>query len=344
MNAERIAAVAFGVVFIGLLIFIAWRSPDPSGFQIFVYRAVLSVAAAGIGAFLPGFLTVNVPPYVKAGGAMALFAIVFFVNPPDLISPAPFFEAMRRGDGAVASQQYSFARQFYDQASRLAPKSWTPYYGLGRAEFYDRKYALSLRDFQTAYDLEGHEDGSTVYALATVADALQQPLLAKKYLLQASKILAPNDALWPEVIFDIGLTNLELWFADGAPRETKEYTDADLAFQQFLQSRGSSPAQWALYDQACLWATRADDESLPQVKRDLLRSKANKKLEDAVVQLAAFESQNASLQRHMMKTLLQSPDTWHRGPGEPLACSALVRSWKMANNSVNSLIDRLPGS
>lgn len=82
---QSLAAVGFGLVFVVVMLIIAIFIPHPSPFQLLVFRVVLSLAAAGIGAIIPGFLRVNVKTWVRAGGAMALFIVVYFWNPPALI-------------------------------------------------------------------------------------------------------------------------------------------------------------------------------------------------------------------------------------------------------------------
>jgi hypothetical protein len=57
---------------------------NPSGFQKGVFRTYLALAAAAAGAGLPGFVTFqekSTSVEVSAGGALALFLIVFFWNP-----------------------------------------------------------------------------------------------------------------------------------------------------------------------------------------------------------------------------------------------------------------------
>ena len=81
---EKIGAFVFGVVFIGIMLSIALFIPVPTDFQKFVFRIVLALAAAGIGAVVPGFLQVQLPPYIRAGGAIALFIIIYWFNPPAL--------------------------------------------------------------------------------------------------------------------------------------------------------------------------------------------------------------------------------------------------------------------
>ncbi len=78
-----------------LLITIAFWFPYPSSFQYVVFRIVLALAAAGVAAFIPGFLSVILSGWLRAGGAMAVFVIVYFFSPASLISkpqvvlPAP---------------------------------------------------------------------------------------------------------------------------------------------------------------------------------------------------------------------------------------------------------------
>jgi len=86
---EKIAAFVFGVFFIVVLLSLAIFIPHPSDFQIFTFRVTLALAAAGIGAVVPGFISVKAGPYVRAGGAIALFVLLFWFNPPKLVTNGP---------------------------------------------------------------------------------------------------------------------------------------------------------------------------------------------------------------------------------------------------------------
>jgi hypothetical protein len=82
---EKIAAYGFGVVFISVLIAIAMFVPEPKPFQQWIFRVVLSLAAAGVGAVIPGMINVEwKDPKIRAAGAFALFVIVYLLNPPAL--------------------------------------------------------------------------------------------------------------------------------------------------------------------------------------------------------------------------------------------------------------------
>src|SRR5207245_382374 len=88
-RGEKIAAFAFGVVFVVVMLYIALFLPNPTPTQWFTFRVVLALAAAGVGALLPGLISVTAPPYIRAGGALALFVLVFWFNPPKLVSGPP---------------------------------------------------------------------------------------------------------------------------------------------------------------------------------------------------------------------------------------------------------------
>lgn len=83
---EKIAIFAIGVAFVATLILIALFVPEPKPFPIFIFRVVLALGAGALGALIPGFIEVKFRNWLRAGGAIALFVIVYLINPPELIS------------------------------------------------------------------------------------------------------------------------------------------------------------------------------------------------------------------------------------------------------------------
>ena len=88
MSAQVQLAFAFGVVFVGLLLLIAIRFPHPTSFQYTVFRIVLAIACAGVAVVLTGFLDIEIPGFLKAGGALAVFVVTYFYSPAALVSDA----------------------------------------------------------------------------------------------------------------------------------------------------------------------------------------------------------------------------------------------------------------
>lgn len=92
----------FGLIFITAMLVLAVAHPNPTPSTQKTFTTVLALAAAGIGAALPGFLHIRHLPFIRAGGAIALFVIVYFFR-GDIVSnvasfpvpeqnPAPTYE------------------------------------------------------------------------------------------------------------------------------------------------------------------------------------------------------------------------------------------------------------
>jgi PAN domain len=83
---ERLAVFIFGVVFVSTLLVLAVALPNPTQWQYQIFRFVLALAAAGVAAFIPGSLEISVSNWLKAGGALAVFALVVFKSPAALVA------------------------------------------------------------------------------------------------------------------------------------------------------------------------------------------------------------------------------------------------------------------
>jgi hypothetical protein len=82
---ELILAYVFGVIFTAALLGLMVFNPHPSLEQFEVFRIVIAVAVAGIAAMIPGLLKLKLSQGSKlalqAGGALAVFVIVYFYSP-----------------------------------------------------------------------------------------------------------------------------------------------------------------------------------------------------------------------------------------------------------------------
>jgi hypothetical protein len=83
-NYEKILAFVFGVIFVVVLLYAAFAVPNPTAFQYTIFRIVLALAAAGVAGMFSGFLNIQISNWLKAGGALAVFAIVYFYAPAAL--------------------------------------------------------------------------------------------------------------------------------------------------------------------------------------------------------------------------------------------------------------------
>lgn len=99
---ERWAAYGFGAAFALIMLLVALWVPNPTAFQYFVFRALLAVAAAGVAAFIPGFLEVEISKIVRAGGAIAVFVLVYFFSPAQLLAPEKPEASSMQNEGTPA--------------------------------------------------------------------------------------------------------------------------------------------------------------------------------------------------------------------------------------------------
>lgn len=87
-SIEKIAVFTFGVVFLIVILVLVLKFPVLTQDQFFVFKLILALSAGGVGALLPGFLNMDIRLPIKggiqAGGALALFASVWFINPSDI--------------------------------------------------------------------------------------------------------------------------------------------------------------------------------------------------------------------------------------------------------------------
>jgi hypothetical protein len=91
---ETIAAFSFGVIFVVILLSLALFVARPTPFQYTVFRIILALACAGVAAVIPGILQLQFGQVLGAGGALAVFVLVYFYSPAALVSePEPRVDA-----------------------------------------------------------------------------------------------------------------------------------------------------------------------------------------------------------------------------------------------------------
>lgn len=119
---EQKAAYTFGIVFVAGILVIALFVREPSPFQYFAFRVVLALAVAGVAAMIPGFLEVEVKPVIRAAGAIAVFVIVYFFSPAELVLRSSRESATSPGITGSSPAQPSAGSSSLDQ-KRNEPKS-----------------------------------------------------------------------------------------------------------------------------------------------------------------------------------------------------------------------------
>ena len=101
LDVNVLLSFVFGVVFVVTMLVFAVEIPNPTNTQQWTFVTVLALAAAGAGSVIPGLLNIDLP-YVKAGGALALFVIVFLMKPTIVANLATFTPPQTSPDAVIA--------------------------------------------------------------------------------------------------------------------------------------------------------------------------------------------------------------------------------------------------
>ena len=82
---QMVLAFVFGCAALAVVLWLAFRAETLSEQQFEILRIVLALAGGGVGAVIPGFLDVTVKAGTKlalrAGGALAVFVVLYFWSP-----------------------------------------------------------------------------------------------------------------------------------------------------------------------------------------------------------------------------------------------------------------------
>lgn len=88
---QLITSVSIGCVALFASVIIALAIPNPTTYQVFILRGLFAIALASMASIIPGFLNIetgakNSAAYfgIYAGGAIALFVLIWLFNPPEI--------------------------------------------------------------------------------------------------------------------------------------------------------------------------------------------------------------------------------------------------------------------
>ncbi|WP_420319128.1 hypothetical protein [Ekhidna sp.] len=86
MPIYDVIAITFGILTLIAMIIIALININLNPFSQWLLRVVISIAAAGVAVTISGLISVEISGIVKAGGAIAVFVLVYLTNPPKLLN------------------------------------------------------------------------------------------------------------------------------------------------------------------------------------------------------------------------------------------------------------------
>jgi hypothetical protein len=80
-DTQKTFSFIFGVVFLIILLIITVLIPNPTKYQENIFWVVLALAGGGAVAAFPGFIEVKFGNWLRAGGALAVFAVIYLISP-----------------------------------------------------------------------------------------------------------------------------------------------------------------------------------------------------------------------------------------------------------------------
>lgn len=83
------AVFVFGVSFIVIMLLISLEVPNPTVSQYETFKVILALSAAGVAAFIPGFFELKISALLRAGGAIAVFVLIYVRTPAQIVSQPP---------------------------------------------------------------------------------------------------------------------------------------------------------------------------------------------------------------------------------------------------------------
>ena len=85
MEALEIILISLGIAIVVTTLIMALKILEPTVFRLLVFRVIMALGAACLGAIIPGFINLVGELgeiTIRAGGAIALFLVVYLINPP----------------------------------------------------------------------------------------------------------------------------------------------------------------------------------------------------------------------------------------------------------------------
>jgi len=110
---QTVLAFLFGLIFVTAILVLAAVFPTPTKTQYEIFRIVIALAAGGVGAVIPGLLDLKMALgltdsqklTIAAGGALAVFVVVYFYSPAEtVVADAPVQQTVQGACGVNVAQ------------------------------------------------------------------------------------------------------------------------------------------------------------------------------------------------------------------------------------------------
>lgn len=390
MKTQIWLAFVFGTVF--LLITMAFalvafylpkpENPDVVANFLNVMQVVLAISSAGVAAVIPGFLNVRIQAKlgqqgttaIRAGGALAVFALVYLIGPKSLAldrlnQRVGYNESLAQCASLVPAfgPPMTGALGICLQVVRLNPNRWEAYRLVGRVSFWNAQYESAIANYKMAIGLRAGRSFDEIKRKDQIADDFHEHFSAMCWSVAMAYVGLANDVIedadkklaayrtslaigemsnWfaersnqtadlaKQLVFLSAMNHAYIWVTANYPSNTNDFQLAVSHFERYLKMPNNTP-QWAEFHLSCLYATAS-----AQLARTEYKELARAHLVKALRHLLRNQNEKAVIQRSMMKCRMKCPEDCERPRGsEPMICKALSDAFRD-----DPEIDRLVGS
>jgi hypothetical protein len=102
---SNLAYLLLGLILLGASLYLSANIQNPAPMEVLILRVIIALGAAFAAVSLPGSVGVDLPKGIKAGGSLAIFVLIFFFNPADLIKPKPDIPSIDQKATSDATEQ-----------------------------------------------------------------------------------------------------------------------------------------------------------------------------------------------------------------------------------------------
>jgi len=151
VDIKTLIAFVFGAIFIiSILVFTAVvKNPSPT--EIWTYRIILALAAAGVAAILPGFIDIKYKGFVQAGGAIGVFVLILLAFPAPEPAPVKADSAAPKEEFSASSAEFVWPTEDAEFAARKYVDLVDNNKFLEAYEAIDKTAGYSWKSFETSY-------------------------------------------------------------------------------------------------------------------------------------------------------------------------------------------------
>lgn len=314
---DRLISMAVGLILLAASLSVNLAVAFPDAQLQFTLRVLLSLGAALVGGALTGYLGFESPP-IRAGGGMALFVIVFLINPPGFIQHQKVDRLVAPAEAALQSGNLSRAEDLFAEASDRAPDLWEPNWGLGKVAFRTGNFAEALAQSRKVIEKK-EQFGETVlpqdrYQVALALDGIGDTAAALEVLSDIVRTAQPTTNVFTDAIFDIGLLNLNMALKEPDEEKRKQLLDAARAGFAGYAKAEKNTTEWYHYHLACMAASFGNS--------DAEKESALSEFKQAIDEIKQLPPDLSRYQAQIMRDTLSG--SYQRQPGYPAYCPALV--------------------